>query len=108
MPGMQALLLTIFLAQGVSDDAILIGMDGPAQSFSADEENLGMRLVIKHVNATGGVHGRHLVERSYPRGTANSVETQLASARVRRPTRASVRGVWCAKAPPPGGENLGA
>ncbi len=78
---MQVLLLSIFLAQGVSDDAILIGMDGPAQSFSADEENLGMRLVMKHVNATGGVHGRLLVERSYSRGTENSVEKQLANVR---------------------------
>jgi branched-chain amino acid transport system substrate-binding protein len=81
MPGMQAILLTIFLAQGVSNDAILIGMDGPAQSFSADEENLGMRLVIEHANATGGVHGRRLVERSYPRGTSNSVEKQLENVR---------------------------
>jgi len=79
---MQALLLLIVLAQGVSDEAILIGMDGPAQSFSADEENLGMRLVMKHVNAAGGVHGRLLVERSYPRGTENAVEKQLANVRT--------------------------
>jgi len=82
LSGMQALILSIFLAQGVTDDAILIGMDGPAQSFSADEENLGMRLVMKHVNATGGVHGRLLAERSYPRGTENSVDKQLANVRM--------------------------
>ena len=73
---MQVLLLSLFLAQGVSDDAILIGMDGPAESFSADEENLGMRLVMKHANASGGVHGRLLLERSYSRGAGNAVDTQ--------------------------------
>jgi ABC-type branched-subunit amino acid transport system substrate-binding protein len=44
-------------------------MEGPAGSFSVDEENLGMRLVILQVNEKGGVHGRKLVERSYPRGS---------------------------------------
>jgi len=64
-------------SQGVSDDAVLIGMEGPAQSFSVDEENLGMRLVIKEVNDRGGVHGRQLVERSYPRGTEGVIEQQI-------------------------------
>lgn len=78
---MTGLLLALFLAQGVSDDAILIGMEGPAQSFSSDEENLGMRLVIKEVNASGGIHGRKLVEKGYPRGAAASVKRQLANVR---------------------------
>ncbi len=43
-------------------------MEGPASSFSVDEENLGMRLVLRRVNEGGGVHGRKLVEKSYPRG----------------------------------------
>ena len=44
-------------------------MEGLASSFSVDEENLGMRLVLQQVNDEDGVHGRKLVERSYPRGT---------------------------------------
>ncbi len=67
--------------QGVTDDAILIGMEGPAQSFSVDEENLGMRLVIEHVNAQGGVFGRRLVERGYPRGTESPVEQAVSNAK---------------------------
>ena len=65
------------VAQGVTDDTILIGMEGTAQSFAVDEENLGMRLVIAHVNAEGGIHGRKLVEKSYPRGRSNFVDRQL-------------------------------
>jgi len=53
---MHTLVLLLVVAQGVTDSNILIGMEGPAQSFSTDEENLGMHLVIKHVNAQGGIH----------------------------------------------------
>lgn len=63
-----ALLLALGL-QGVTPDSILIGMEGPAGSFSVDEENLGMRLVIRTVNEAGGIHGRRLVERSHARGS---------------------------------------
>ena len=78
---MHALLLSVFLAQGVSDDAILIGMEKKVESFSADEENLGMRLVIQHVNATGGIHGRQLVEHGYARTRENYVQKQVANAK---------------------------
>jgi ABC-type branched-subunit amino acid transport system substrate-binding protein len=67
-PVLLALLLGL-ASQGVTEDSILIGMEGPASSFSVDEENLGFRLVLRHVNDEGGVHGRKLVERSYPRGS---------------------------------------
>ena len=76
---MYALLLSAVLAQGVSDDAVIIGMEKSVQSFSADEENLGMRLVIKHVNATGGIHGRQLVEHGYARTRENYVQKQIAN-----------------------------
>jgi branched-chain amino acid transport system substrate-binding protein len=78
---MPVLILLIALAQGVTDDAILIGMEGPAQSFSVDEENLGMRLVIEYVNAAGGIHGRRLVQVSYPRGSEKPIKQQVANAR---------------------------
>ena len=78
---MQMLLLVLAVAQGVTDESILIGMEGPAQSFSVDEENLGMRLVIELVNASGGVHGRHLVEKSYPRSQENVIDDMKANVR---------------------------
>lgn len=78
---MTSLLLLIILAQGVTDDSILIGMESEAHSFSVNEENLGMRLVIKHVNDNGGIHGRLLRERSYSRGTGDRVAQAVANAR---------------------------
>ena len=78
---MYGFLVSIVLAQGVTDDAILIGMEESVQSFSADEENLGMRLVLQHVNGAGGVHGRRLVERSYSRTRANYIDKQVGNAK---------------------------
>jgi ABC-type branched-subunit amino acid transport system substrate-binding protein len=74
-------ILSVFLAQGVSDDSILIGMEGEANSFSVDEENLGMRLVMRHVNASGGVHGRMLREKSYPRDSDDPVGQSVRNAK---------------------------
>ena len=78
---MYALLLSTLLAQGVSDDAIVIGMEEEVQAFSADEENLGMRIVIRDVNDRGGVHGRRLVEHGYSRNRENWMEKQFANAK---------------------------
>lgn len=72
-------MLLAVLAQGVSDGTILIGMEGNAQSFSTDEENLGMHLVIRHVNARGGIHGRRIEVAAYPRSRENIVEQALAN-----------------------------
>ena len=76
---MYALVLSMVLAQGVTDDTIVIGMEASVESFSASEQNLGMRLVMQHVNATGGIHGRRLVEHGYPRTLENYVEKQVAN-----------------------------
>jgi len=76
---MQMLMFFLLAFQGVTEETVLIGMEGPAQSFAVDEENLGMRLVIEHVNANGGIHGRRLVEKSYPRGRGDFVERQTAN-----------------------------
>jgi ABC-type branched-subunit amino acid transport system substrate-binding protein len=78
---MQVLVLLLVIAQGVTDSNILIGMEGPAQSFSTDEENLGMHLVIRHVNAQGGIHGRKIEVAAYPRGREYIVEQALANVR---------------------------
>jgi ABC-type branched-subunit amino acid transport system substrate-binding protein len=79
---MTTLLLLIVLAQGVTDDSILIGMEGPANSFSVDEENLGMHLVIGHANVNGGIHGRELVAVTRSRGRENPVSQGVANARL--------------------------
>jgi len=79
---MTTLLLLIVLAQGVTDESILIGMEGPANSFSVDEENLGMHLVIRHANANGGIHGRKLVAVTRSRGTEDPVSQGVANARL--------------------------
>jgi ABC-type branched-subunit amino acid transport system substrate-binding protein len=76
---MPLLALLLVMAQGVTDSNITIGMEGAAQSFSTDEENLGMHLVIQHVNAQGGVHGRKLDVAAYPRSRENIVEQALAN-----------------------------
>lgn len=79
---MIGLLLSIVLAQGVADDSIVIGMEGTVNSFSVDEENLGMHLVIRHVNAGGGIHGRKIVVATRPRGTGDRITQQVANARA--------------------------
>lgn len=78
---MFAALFMIVLAQGVTSDSIVIGMEGPANSFSVDEENLGMHLVIKQVNDGGGIHGRRLEVVARSRGRENPVEMAVENAR---------------------------
>lgn len=74
-------ILFIFLAQGVSEDSILIGMEAEAYSFSVNEENLGMRLVVRHANDNGGIHGRSVVIRAYDRGRDDSVNNAVRNAK---------------------------
>ena len=77
---LPTLLLLVF-AQGVTDDRILVGMEGPADSFSVDEENLGMRLALREANESGGLHGRKIVDRAYPRGSEDPVAQATRNAR---------------------------
>ncbi len=67
-------------SRGVAAVQILIGLEGATNSFSSDEENLGMRLVMAEVNAHGGIHGRRLVERSYPRTGGAAIDEGVANA----------------------------
>ena len=50
-----------------SASPLVIGMEGPAGLFSADQENVGFRVALAQVNDAGGMHGRKLVDRGYPR-----------------------------------------
>ncbi len=65
--------------QGVSETEILIGIEGDTNSFASDEENLGMRLVMQAVNDAGGVLGRTLVARSYPRSGGAASDEAIAN-----------------------------
>lgn len=64
---------------GVSATRILVGVEDATGSFSVDEENLGLRLVLAEVNARGGIHGRTLEARGYSRGGA--MEDSLVNVR---------------------------
>jgi branched-chain amino acid transport system substrate-binding protein len=50
-----------------SGSPLVIGMEGPAGLFSADQENVGFRAALAEANRGGGIHGRKLVDRGYPR-----------------------------------------
>jgi ABC-type branched-subunit amino acid transport system substrate-binding protein len=67
--------------EGVTGSEILIGLEGPTGGFASDEENLGMQLVMRLVNDEGGVHGRRLVARGYPRQGGAAVDEAVANAR---------------------------
>ncbi len=64
---------------GITDSTILIGVEGSTQAFASDEENLGMHLVAREVNSRGGVHGRLLDIRSYPRPASATPDDVLAN-----------------------------
>jgi ABC-type branched-subunit amino acid transport system substrate-binding protein len=77
----MSLLWLWLLFASPAQDSILIGMEGAAGSFAVDEENLGMRLVLREVNDGGGIHGRMLVEKSYPRGSTDPVGDEIRNAK---------------------------
>ncbi len=64
---------------------IVIGIEAPsALSPSGAAENLGMRLVIREVNDTGGIHGREIAERSYARTQSGAAGDDQVLANVAR------------------------
>ena len=63
----------------MTDTSILVGIEGPTNAFSSDEENLGMRLVVQVTNDGGGIHGRQLVPRGYPRAGGAGIEDAVAN-----------------------------
>ncbi len=67
--------------RGITADRILIGVEGDTASFSSDEENLGMRLVIADANARGGIHGRLLEARGYARKGGGATDESVENAR---------------------------
>lgn len=67
--------------RGVTDDAILLGMEEAMGSFSADQENLGFRLAFMEANDDGPIHGRRIAWRGYRRAVG---ATAALSANFRR------------------------
>ena len=65
--------------EGVTEHMMLIGIEGYTGSFSADEENLGFEVYVKHINDQGGIHGRKIELRGYER--KGGVQEALANAK---------------------------
>ena len=83
-PGLLIALFTMLAAAaepGVSTDTILLGIEGPSNCFSLDEENLGFQLAIKNANDSGGILGRKISTRSYTRNGCATVNDAVANAK---------------------------
>lgn len=66
---------------GITPTTITLGMEDATNSFSSDEENLGFRLAFQEANATGGVHGRTIQWKGYPRTGGDAAAEALANAK---------------------------
>lgn len=66
---------------GVTATTITFGIEDAANSFSTDEENLGFKLAFQEANGGGGVHGRTLAWKGYPRGGGAAAAEALANAK---------------------------
>lgn len=75
-------LLLSVLAQGVTAEAVLVGMESEAHSFSVNEENLGFRLAFDEANRHDGVHGRRIEIRALARGDGDRVAQSIANAKT--------------------------
>ena len=60
---------------------LLLGIEGPINSFSGDEENLGFRMAFRDANAQGGIGGRPIELRGYPRDGGAAIDQAMANAR---------------------------
>ena len=68
--------------QGVTDNAILFGIEDKIGSFSGDEENFGFRLAFQEANDCGPIHGRRIEWRGYSReGGGAATAAQAANFR---------------------------
>ena len=68
-------------AAGVTSTTITFGIEDITNSFSSDEENLGFRLAFQEANATGGVHGRTIAWKGYPRKGGDAAAEAVANAK---------------------------
>ena len=67
--------------QGVTEDAILFGIEEPMGSFSGDQENFGFRLAFQEANDCGPIHGRRIEWRGYPRESGGATAALAANFR---------------------------
>ncbi len=68
-------------ADGITDDAVIFGMEDKANSFSIDEENSGFRLAFREQNDTGPIHGRRIEWQAYSRPGSTSMDVLIANFR---------------------------
>ncbi len=68
-------------ADGVTETAIVLGMEDTINSFSADEENLGFRVAFQQANDRGPIHGRRIEWRARPRPGGAATEVLVANFR---------------------------
>lgn len=67
--------------RGVTPTAITLGIEDVTNSFSSDEENLGFRLAFQEANAAGGIHGRTITWKGYPRTGGDAAAEAVANAK---------------------------
>lgn len=68
-------------SRGVTPTTITLGLEDTVNSFSTDEENLGFRLAFQETNDAGGVHGRTIQWKGYPRGGGAAAAEAVANAK---------------------------
>jgi branched-chain amino acid transport system substrate-binding protein len=66
---------------GVTPTTITLAIEDVTKSFSSDEENLGFRLAFQEANAAGGVHGRTIQWKGYPRKGGDAAAEAVANAK---------------------------
>jgi ABC-type branched-subunit amino acid transport system substrate-binding protein len=68
-------------ASGVTETTITFGLEDQVGSFSTDEENLGFRLAFQEANDAGGIHGRTIAWKGYPRRGGDAAAEAVANAK---------------------------
>jgi branched-chain amino acid transport system substrate-binding protein len=66
---------------GITDDAIVLGIEDTTNSFSLDEENRGFRLAFEERNARGPINGRRITWKGYTRASGADVDAAVVNAR---------------------------
>jgi ABC-type branched-subunit amino acid transport system substrate-binding protein len=65
----------------VTPTTITFAIEDTVGSFSTDEENLGFRLAFQEANDAGGLHGRTIQWKGYPRGGGDAAAEAVANAK---------------------------
>ena len=66
---------------GVTPTSVTFAIEDTVGSFSTDEENLGFRVAFHEANDAGGVHGRTIQWKGYPRKGGDAAAEAVANAK---------------------------